>query len=54
MPEAEESGGSRIEGKIIAVEGLTGAEVVVVEPKEGDERKIPLAAVKEARLAFHF
>jgi hypothetical protein len=30
---------------------------VVLEPKggkEGDQRRIPLAAVKEARLAFHW
>ncbi|MEO7084695.1 MAG: ribosome maturation factor RimP [Gemmatimonadaceae bacterium] len=46
--------GGRFEGKIIAVEGSTGAEVVVIEPKAGDQRSIPLSAVKEARLAFHF
>jgi ribosome maturation factor RimP len=44
----------RLEGKIIAVEGITGSEVIVVELAEGDERRIPLASVKEARLAFHF
>jgi ribosome maturation factor RimP len=49
--------GGRIEGKILAVEeadeGSAGSEVVVLEPKPGDQRRIPLAAVKEARLAFH-
>ena len=45
--------GGRIEGKILAVEGEVGAEVAVLEPKPGHERRIPLADVKEARLAFH-
>jgi ribosome maturation factor RimP len=45
--------GGRIEGKILAVEGENGSEVAVLEPKPGDQRRIPLAAVKEARLAFH-
>jgi ribosome maturation factor RimP len=45
--------GGRIEGKILAVEGEHGSEVAVLEPKPGDQRRIPLAAVKEARLAFH-
>jgi ribosome maturation factor RimP len=44
--------GGRIEGKILAVEGEVGAEVAVLEPKAGIERRIPLADVKEARLAF--
>jgi ribosome maturation factor RimP len=45
--------GGRIEGKILAVEGESGSEVAVLEPKPGVERRIPLADVKEARLAFH-
>ena len=45
--------GGRIEGKILAVEGESGLEAVVLEPKPGVERRIPLADVKEARLAFH-
>jgi ribosome maturation factor RimP len=45
--------GGRIEGKILAVEGEAGSEVAVLEPKPGVERRIPLADVKEARLAFH-
>ena len=45
--------GGRIEGKILAVEGESGSEVAVLEPKKGAERRIPLADVKEARLAFH-
>jgi ribosome maturation factor RimP len=46
--------GGRFEGKIVAVEGEAGSEVAVIEPKPGDHRRIPLAVVKEARLAFHF
>jgi ribosome maturation factor RimP len=45
--------GGRIEGKILAVEGELGSEVAVLEPKAGDQRRVPLAVVKEARLAFH-
>jgi ribosome maturation factor RimP len=45
--------GGRFEGKILAVEGEAGSEVAVIEPKPGDHRRIPLADVKEARLAFH-
>ena len=45
--------GGRFEGKIAAIEGGQGAEVVVLEPERGPERRIPLADVKEARLAFH-
>ena len=46
--------GGRFEGKIAAVEGDGGAEVVVLEMERGPERRIPLADVKDARLAFHF
>jgi ribosome maturation factor RimP len=45
--------GGRFEGKIIAVDGEPGAEVAVLAPKAGVERRVPLADVKEARLAFH-
>lgn len=45
--------GGRFEGKILAVEGEVGSEVAVLEPKPGVERRVPLADVKEARLAFH-
>ena len=46
--------GGRFEGKIAAIEGGDGAEVVVLELERGSERRIPLADVKEARLSFHF
>jgi ribosome maturation factor RimP len=45
--------GGRFEGKIASIEGGEGAEVVVLELERGPERRIPLADVKEARLAFH-
>jgi ribosome maturation factor RimP len=45
--------GGRFEGKIAAIEGGQGAEVVVLEQERGPERRIPLVDVKEARLAFH-
>jgi ribosome maturation factor RimP len=45
--------GGRFEGKIAAIEGGQGDEVVVLELERGPERRIPLAEVKEARLAFH-
>jgi len=45
--------GGRLEARIVSVEGDAGSEVAVLEPKPGDERRIPLADVKEARLAFH-
>ncbi|MGH7619720.1 MAG: ribosome maturation factor RimP [Gemmatimonadaceae bacterium] len=45
--------GGRIEGRIVAVEGTSGSEIVRLSPKSGAERRIPLADVTEARLAFH-
>jgi ribosome maturation factor RimP len=46
--------GGRFEGKISAVEGDVGFEIVVLEMDRGGERRIPLAEVKDARLAFHW
>ncbi len=45
--------GGRFEAKIVAVEGEEGSEVAVLESKPGEHRRVPLAVVKEARLAFH-
>jgi ribosome maturation factor RimP len=45
--------GGRFEGKIAGLEGVEGAEVVVLSLEQGAERRIPLSDVKEARLAFH-
>lgn len=43
--------GGRFEGKMLALEGEGGAEVATLEV-DGKKRQLPLAAVKEARLAF--
>jgi ribosome maturation factor RimP len=45
--------GGRFEARVVAVEGEAGEEIVVLQPETGAERRVPLAAVKEARLAFH-
>lgn len=46
--------GGRAEVEIIGVDGEAGAEVGVVRTQRGDALRIPLAEVKEARLAFHW
>jgi ribosome maturation factor RimP len=43
--------GGRFEAKIVGIDGDAGAERVIVA-MDDKERQIPLAAVKEARLAF--
>ncbi|HKO15850.1 MAG TPA: ribosome maturation factor RimP [Gemmatimonadaceae bacterium] len=48
------SHGGRLEGKIIAVEGEEGTEAVVLELDRGVQRRVPLAEIQEARLAFHW
>src|SRR3954463_9937521 len=45
--------GGRFEARIVSVEGGDDDAVIVVEEKKGKEKRIPLAAVKEARLTFH-
>jgi ribosome maturation factor RimP len=45
--------GGRFEAEIVAVEEQeSGAEIVVLRPEKGEARRVPLAGVKEARLAF--
>jgi ribosome maturation factor RimP len=44
--------GGRFEGKIVAVSAAAGTEAVELELESGDRRTVPLADVKEARLAF--
>lgn len=44
--------GGRFEAEIADVEGEGGDAVVTLRPEHGEARRIPLAAVKEARLAF--
>jgi ribosome maturation factor RimP len=46
--------GGREEVEIVALDGDPGAEVVVVRDSRGAERRVPLAQVREARLAFHW
>ncbi|MEJ7810965.1 MAG: ribosome maturation factor RimP [Gemmatimonadaceae bacterium] len=46
--------GGREEVEIVALDGPPGAESVVVRTARGDERRLLLAEVKEARLAFHW
>jgi ribosome maturation factor RimP len=43
--------GGRFEGKVLEIEGEAGAEIATLEV-DGKKRQLPLAAVKEARLAF--
>ena len=45
--------GGRFEAKIVAVEGEDPEVVVVVQEEKRTEKRIPLTAVKDARLAFH-
>ncbi len=45
--------GGRFEGKLVALEGDAGSEIAVMELKRDVERRVPLADIKEARLAFH-
>jgi ribosome maturation factor RimP len=42
------------EVEIVGVEGDAGQETVIVRNERGDERRVPLAAVEKARLAFHW
>jgi ribosome maturation factor RimP len=44
--------GGSIEGDVVGVVGEDGAEVAVVRDLRGTEHRVPLAAVKDARLVF--
>jgi ribosome maturation factor RimP len=46
--------GGRFEGEIVELEGGDADAVVTLRPERGEAKRIPLAAVKEARLAFRF
>lgn len=46
--------GGRVEVEVLGVDGEAGSEVVTVRTGRGEERRVPLAEVKEARLAFHW
>ena len=51
---AEPLPGGKAEIEIVAVEGEPNAEVVVVRDTRGGEHRLPLAAITQARLAFHW
>lgn len=44
--------GGRLVGEIVALDGDEGQAAVTLQPERGEALRIPLAAVKEARLAF--
>jgi ribosome maturation factor RimP len=46
--------GGRFEAEIVGVEEEAEGPVVTLRPERGEAKRIPLAAVKEARLAFRF
>ena len=46
--------GGRAEVEILAVEGEPESEVALLRDDRGVEHRVPLSAVKEARLAFHW
>ncbi|HUF27548.1 MAG TPA: hypothetical protein VMM18_11270 [Gemmatimonadaceae bacterium] len=46
--------GGRVEVEVVGVDGESGGESVTVRMPGGDERRVPLASIKEARLAFHW
>jgi ribosome maturation factor RimP len=49
-----ELAGGKQEVEILALEGEEGAEVAVVRDPKGREVQLPLAAISQARLAFHW
>ncbi|HET7458237.1 MAG TPA: ribosome maturation factor RimP [Gemmatimonadaceae bacterium] len=51
---SEAVAGGRAEVEIVGVEGDHGGEVAVVRDAKGSEQRIPLADIREARLAFHW
>lgn len=46
--------GGRAEWRIVALDGEAGAEVAVLEDDKGNERRVALAEVGDARLAFRW
>jgi ribosome maturation factor RimP len=46
--------GGRLEGEIVELDEIEGEAAVTLRPERGEVKRIPLAAVKEARLAFRF
>lgn len=46
--------GGRFEGEIVSLDEDAGEVLVTLRPERGEAKRIPLLAVKEARLAFRF
>jgi ribosome maturation factor RimP len=46
--------GGRLDGEILALDEDGGEVAVTLKPERGEAKRIPLTAVKEARLAFRF
>ena len=46
--------GGRFEGEILSLDEDSGEVAVLLRPERAEARRIPLAAIKEARLAFRF
>ena len=46
--------GGRFEGEIVSLDEDGDQAMVTLRPERGEAKRIPLAAVKEARLAFRF
>ncbi len=46
--------GGKQEVEILALEGEVGAEIAVLKDQKGVEIQIPLSAITQARLAFHW
>lgn len=46
--------GGRFEGEIVSLDEQEGQATVTLQPERGEAKRIPLAEVKEARLAFRF
>lgn len=46
--------GGRLEGEILSVDGEDEQVAVTLRPERGEAKRIPLGAIKEARLAFRF
>lgn len=46
--------GGRFEAEIVDVQDAEGEAAVTLRPERGEARRVPLAAIKEARLSFRF
>ena len=46
--------GGRLEGEIVEFQDGEGEAAVLLRPERGEAKRIPLAGIKEARLAFRF